>query len=85
MIARALLLSAALAPPFYVLLAQQNSGGLTGLCLLVIASGLAASLSAPLWGRMGDRSSRRVMVIASMAAGVTGLVPGCSTARERRS
>ena len=73
-IARALLLSAALAPPFYVLLAQQNSGGVTGLGLLIIASGLAASLSAPVWGGMADRSSRRVMVIASMAAGVTGLV-----------
>lgn len=73
-IARALLLSAALAPPFYVLLAQQNSDGVTGLGLLIIASGLAASLSAPVWGRMGDHSSRRVMVIASMAAGVTGLV-----------
>jgi MFS family permease len=73
-IARALLLSTALAPPFYVLLAQQNSGGVTGLGMLIIASGLAASLSAPLWGRMGDRSSRRVMVTASLAAGITGLV-----------
>ena len=73
-IARALLLSAALAPPFYVLLAQQRSDGASGLGLLIIASGLASSLSAPLWGRMGDRSSRRVMVIASAAAGVTGLI-----------
>ncbi len=73
-IARILLLSAALAPPFYVLLAQQRSGGVAGLGLLIIASGLAGTLSAPVWGRMGDRSSRRVMVIASMAAGVTGLL-----------
>jgi hypothetical protein len=73
-IARALLLSVALAPPFYVLLAQQRSTGVTGLGLLIIASGLAASLSAPLWGRMGDRSSRRVMVIAAAAAGMTGLI-----------
>jgi uncharacterized membrane protein len=72
--ARALLLSAALAPPFYVLLAQQRSTGVTGLGLLIIASGLAASLSAPVWGRMGDRSSKRVMVIAAAAAGMTGLV-----------
>jgi hypothetical protein len=73
-IARALLLSAALAPPFYVLLAQQRSGGVTGLGMLIIASGLASSLSAPVWGRMGDRSSRRVMVVASLLAGVTGLL-----------
>jgi len=72
--ARALLLSVALTLPFYVLLAQQRSAGVTGLGLLIIASGLAASLSAPVWGRMGDRSSRRVMVIASLAAGVTGLL-----------
>jgi MFS family permease len=73
-IARSLLLSAALAPPFYVLLAQQRSAGVTGLGLLIIASGLAASLSAPVWGRMGDRSSRRGMVIAAAAAGATGLL-----------
>ena len=73
-IARALLLSVALAPPFYVLLAQQRSTGVTGLGLMIIASGLAASLSAPFWGRMGDRSSRRVMIIASAAAGLTGML-----------
>jgi len=72
-VARALLLSVALAPPFYVLLAQQRSDGVSGLGLLIIASGLAGSLSAPLWGRMSDRSSRRVMVIGAAAAGVTGL------------
>jgi len=73
-VARALLLSAALAPPFYVLLAQQQGEGSAGLGLLIIASGLAGSLSAPVWGRMGDRSSRRVMVIASACAGATGLL-----------
>lgn len=73
-IARVFLLSVALAPPFYVLLAQQRSAGVTGLGLMIMASGLAASLSAPIWGRMGDRSSRRVMVIASAAAGLTGLL-----------
>ena len=73
-IARALLLSTALSPPFYVLLAQQQSDDGAGLGLLIIASGLAGSLSAPVWGRMGDRSSRRVMVIAAVAAGVTGLI-----------
>jgi len=72
-IARVLLLSVALAPPFYVLLIQRRSAGVASLGLLIIASGLAASLSAPVWGRMGDRSSRRVMVFASAAAGVTGL------------
>jgi MFS family permease len=73
-IARSLLLSVALAPPFFVLLAQQRTEGLAGLGLLIIASGLAASLSSPLWGRMGDRSSRRVMVIAAAGAALLGVV-----------
>ncbi|WP_455209927.1 MFS transporter [Kaarinaea lacus] len=73
-IARALLLSIALAPPFYVLLAQQQTqGGLAGLGMLIIASGLASSLSAPVWGKLGDRSSRLVIVIAAFMAGVLGI------------
>lgn len=73
-LARGLLLSVALAPPFYVLLAQSHSDGAAGLGLLIVASGLAGSLSAPLWGRLSDRSSRAVMVIAAAGAGVLGLV-----------
>ncbi len=74
-IARALLLSIALAPPFYVLMAQQQTqGGLAGLGMLIIASGLASSLSAPVWGKLGDRSSRLVMVMAALMAGILGIV-----------
>jgi predicted MFS family arabinose efflux permease len=73
LIARALLLSVALAPPFYVLLAQQHSGSATDLGLMVIAGGIAASLSAPLFGRLADRSARTVMALASLVAGVLGL------------
>ncbi|MBT8127048.1 MAG: MFS transporter [Gammaproteobacteria bacterium] len=74
-IARILLLSVALAPPFYVLIAQQQSqGGLLGLGALIIANGLAASLSSPFWGYMGDRSSRTVMAIAAAGAGLLGIV-----------
>jgi hypothetical protein len=73
-IARALLLSVALAPPFYVLLAQQRTdGGLAGLGMLIIASGVASSVSAPIWGRLGDRSSRLVMFVAASAAGGLGI------------
>ncbi len=73
LIARMLLLGIALAPPFYVLLIQQSTQGLGGLGLLIIAAGLADSLSAPIWGRMADDSARRVMMIAASIAGLLGI------------
>jgi len=73
-IVRALLLAIALAPPFYVLLARQTADAdLRGLGLLIVANGLAASLSAPFWGHLGDRSSRTVMAIAAAGAGILGI------------
>ncbi len=66
-LARGLLLSIALVPPFFVLLAQQHAGSsAAGLGLMIIASGLAASLSAPVWGRLSDRSSRWAMSLAAL-------------------
>lgn len=73
-LARTLLLSVALAPPFYVLVAQAQAGaGLLGLGALIIANGLATSLSAPFWGYMSDRSSRWVMACAAGGAGLLGI------------
>jgi hypothetical protein len=72
--ARALLLAVALAPPFYVLIAQEHAqAGLLGLGTLIIANGLATSLSAPFWGYLSDRSSRRVMANAAAGAGLLGV------------
>lgn len=74
-IARALLLSVALAPPFYVLIVQAQSGSaLLGLGALIIANGIASSLSAPFWGYLGDTSSRLVMLLASGGAGLLGVL-----------
>lgn len=75
LITRMLLLGVALAPPFYVVLAQvETEGGVSGLGMLVVASGLAGSVSSPVWGRLGDRSSRLVMVLASTVAGLLGIL-----------
>lgn len=61
-VARALLLSSALALPYLALLGQQKSGSeLGGLGILVVVSGLAAMVASPIWGKRADQSSRRVM------------------------
>lgn len=77
-ITRALLLCSALAAPYFVVLAQgaNDSGWLLGIFLL--ASSLASSVSASIWGWMADDSSRKVMIrgalIASGACLTVGLV-----------
>jgi predicted MFS family arabinose efflux permease len=74
-ISRILLLSVALVIPFYVVLVQQQlQGELSILGWLIIANGLASSLSAPLIGKLADRGSRSVMAGAALLAGVVGIV-----------
>lgn len=73
-ITRALLLCSALAAPYFVVLAQgaNDSGLLLGVFLL--ASSLASSISASVWGWMADDSSRTVMIRAALIAGSTCLI-----------
>ena len=74
-ISRILLLSVALVIPFYVILIQQQlEGQLALLGWLIIANGLASSLSAPLLGKLADHNSRNVMAGAAMLAGIVGIV-----------
>lgn len=74
-LARALLLSSALSAPYLVVLAQQRSEHATALLgLFLVASGAASFISSPVWGRMSDVSSRRVMVIGALMASVLGTV-----------
>ncbi|SDO13401.1 MFS transporter [Vreelandella arcis] len=70
-VARALLLSSALALPYLALLGQQQSGTqLGGLGLLVVVSGIAAMVASPVWGKRADQSSRRVMRDAAIGTAV---------------
>ncbi|MEJ2514231.1 MAG: MFS transporter [Gammaproteobacteria bacterium] len=72
---RALLVSTALLMPFYATLAKQESeGGVGDLGLLLVAAGIASSVSSAVWGRMADQSSRRVMQVAAVIAGILSLV-----------
>ena len=71
--ARALMISTALSGPFYVALAQRETGAdLGGLGWLMVATGLAGSVSASIWGKSADRSSRKTMAVAATMAGLLG-------------
>ncbi|MDZ7770556.1 MAG: MFS transporter [Woeseiaceae bacterium] len=75
-IVRSLLLSTALVAPFYVSLASSGWGGqLSGpWCPDDRPRDSASFLSAPVWGRLSDQSSRKVMALAALVAGTTGIV-----------
>jgi hypothetical protein len=72
-IARSLLLCSALSAPYYVLLARETAGTAASLLgLFVIAAGLADLVAAPVWGRLSDRSSRRVMIHGGVLSAAIG-------------
>ena len=75
LIARALLVSTALMAPFIAILSRDLGGAaLSDLGVMVLASGIAASVSASFWGRWSDVSSRRVMAAGGTLAAFAGLV-----------
>lgn len=70
--ARGCLTATALAPPFMV--AASSSEGQTafeGLGFLVLASSGAGLVSSFVWGRLSDRSSRKVLLISALAGAVS--------------
>ncbi len=74
-IARSLLLCSALTAPFYVVLSQDYAGKeLQNLGLFIIANGLASGISAPVWGRMADRSSKKVMIWGALITSLLGII-----------
>ncbi|WP_439123881.1 MFS transporter [Marivita sp.] len=66
---RGLLTVTALAPPYFVLLGGGQSA-LQGLGALLLASAAAAFVSSYVWGRLSDRSSRRVLFLSGLLAAV---------------
>ncbi|MEX6502643.1 Glu/Leu/Phe/Val dehydrogenase dimerization domain-containing protein [Pseudomonas zhanjiangensis] len=73
-ITRALLLCSALTAPYYVVLAQQRLGSAASLLgMFLLASGAASLLSAPLWGRFADLSSRKVLIVAALLTTTLGV------------
>lgn len=73
-VARGLLVATALAPPYLVLLASEaGNSAFQRLGALVLASAVASLLSSYVWGRLADRSSRKVLIYAGLA-GAAALV-----------
>lgn len=71
-ISRALLLVTALSPPYVVASSAVDArDGVAGLGPFVVAAGLAGLVGSPIWGRLADRSSRLVMVVASGGGAVS--------------
>lgn len=73
-IVRSLLISTALAGPYYVLLASESGRGGEMLGWFVLASGLASALSSAFWGRFADRSSRSVLLASAGLASALGVL-----------
>lgn len=72
---RGLLVATALAAPYYAELARTSGGdAITNLAVLLALSGLASLVSAPIWGRFSDRSSRQVLIITGYFAAVLNFV-----------
>jgi hypothetical protein len=71
---RGLLVSTALAPPYFVVLAGgEDQSALGQLGALVLASALASFLSSYVWGRMSDHSSRKVLMLTGIVGAVAML------------
>lgn len=71
---RGLLISTALAPPYLLTSSAQANGSeesIANLGPFVIASSVAALTSSYIWGRLSDRSSRKVLMLAGIIGGLT--------------
>jgi Na+/melibiose symporter-like transporter len=67
---RGLLTATALAPPFMIAVGSGAGEGYDKLGFLVLASALASLCSSFIWGRLSDRSSRKVLIFSAMVAAI---------------
>ncbi len=75
LLARGLLAVTEVAVPFYVLAASQEGVDASGLGAFLVASGAAAMVSNPVWGRITDRASdRAVMTVAGSIGALAALL-----------
>lgn len=72
-VTRAFLLCSALSAPFYIILASRQSFEFSLLATFIAVSGLASLVSAPIWGRLSDLSSQRVLVLSAILVTFNGL------------
>lgn len=75
LIARVSLLSIELSAPFYLLYVKglfPDQAGVLG--TIIVASGLAAVFSSPVWGRFADLTSRKVMFYSGIMGAITAIV-----------
>jgi len=76
-LARALLTATALAPPFMVAASSTADGvAYRELGFLVLASSGAALVSSYVWGRLADRSSRKVLIFSGLLGALAILGTG---------
>lgn len=67
---RGLLTATALAPPFMIAVGSEAGAGYEKLGFLVLASALASLCSSFVWGRLSDRSCRKVLIFSAMVGAV---------------
>jgi hypothetical protein len=68
-VTRSLLTATALAPPYLLALAGEDGSRVLGqLGLFVVASALAGIFGGYVWGRLSDRSSRKVLLFSALLA-----------------
>ncbi|MET3861802.1 hypothetical protein ABIE38_002738 [Dietzia sp. 2505] len=71
---RGLILVSSLSPPFIVSMSvAAGTGALAGLGGFILASGIASLIGGRIFGRLADRSSRRLMAWAAAAASIVAL------------